>query len=128
MSKKLATFLIIAAIVLIATVLVQPDNVLASQLLGITITPTPSQPPPPDTPTPTDEETQPPPEDTPTPTSVTQPKKKTAKPKATELVLLPETGEFPIDPQQGIQWFFVIGLVILIGAIFFRAMKGSKQQ
>jgi len=127
MSKKFAPFLIIAALVLIAAVLVQPDNALASQLLGITITPTSTQPPPADTPTPTAEETQPP-EDTPTPTSVTQPPKKTAKPKATELVLLPATGEFPIDPQQGLQWFFVIGLVILIGAIFFRAVKGSKLQ
>ena len=136
MSKKFSTILIAAALILVAALLLLPGSATASQLLGITITPTftpetpiPTTPeteePATDTPTPTATEV---PTDTPTPTTEVKPPTKTAKPKATELVLLPETGEYPIDPQQGLQWIFAIALLILIGAIFFRAVEGSQKQ
>ena len=139
MSKKFSTILITAALILFVAILVLPGSATASQLLGITITPTftPETPvaitpvteePATDTPTPTVTED---PTDTPTPTTPTtevQPPTSTAKPKATELVLLPETGEYPIDPQQGLQWIFAIALLILIGAIFFRAVEASQKQ
>ena len=145
MSKKFSPILIAAALILVVAILVLPGNATASQLLGITITPTPVTPtattpvtptattpvteePATDTPTPTVTED---PTDTPTPTTPTtevQPPTSTAKPKATELVLLPETGEYPIDPQQGLQWIFAIALLILIGAIFFRSVEASQKQ
>ena len=136
MSKKFSTILIAAALILVGALLL-PGNATASQLLGITITPTftPETPvattpvteePATETPTPTATEVPP---DTPTPTSeVKKPPTATAKPKATqELVLLPETGEYPIDPQQGMQWIFAIALLLLIGGIFLRAVEGSQR-
>jgi hypothetical protein len=144
MSKKFSTILIAAALILMAALLLLPGSATASQLLGITITPTPETPIPttpvteepatetptateipPDTPTPTATEVPP---DTPTPTTEGKQPTKTAKPKATELVLLPETGEYPIDPQQGLQWIFAIALLLLIGGIFLRAVEGSQKQ
>ena len=138
MSKKFSTILIAAALIMIAALLLLPGSATASQLLGITITPTftPETPvattpvteePATETPTPTATEVPP---DTPTPTSeVKKPPTATAKPKATqELVLLPETGEYPIDPQQGMQWIFAIALLLLIGGIFLRAVEGSQRQ
>jgi uncharacterized membrane protein len=134
---------------MIATLLLLPGSATASQLLGITNTPTftPETPvattpvteePATDTPTPTATEvptdtptpttTEVPP-DTPTPTTEGKQPTETAKPKATqELVLLPETGEYPIDPQQGLQWIFAIALLLLIGGIFLRAVEGSQKQ
>ena len=134
MSKKFSTILITAALILIAVLLLLPGSATASQLLGITITPTPETPipttpvteePATDTPTPTTTEV---PTDTPTPTTEVKQPTKTAKPKATELVLLPETGEYPIDPQQGFQWIFAIALLLLIGGIFLRAVEGTQKQ
>jgi len=63
-----------------------------------------------------------------TPTIIAQTPPATAKPKAqaTELVLLPATGEFPIDPGMGMQWFFALTLIFLIGLILFRTVKGTK--
>lgn len=132
MSKKYFAFLVIAALVLAAAVMALPEAATASQLLGITITPTPTTPPTPtNTPTPviTVTEEPPPPTETPeapTPTDVTQPPQETPKPKATELVLLPETGEFPIDPAQGIQWFFALSMIFLIGVILFRTFRTAR--
>ncbi len=134
MSKKFSTILITAALILFVAILVLPGSAAASQLLGITITPTPVTPtatttvteePATDTPTPTATED---PTATPTPTTEVQPPTSTAKPKETELVLLPETGEYPIDPQQGLQWIFAIALLLLIGGIFFRAVEASQKQ
>jgi len=134
MSKKFSTILIAAALILIAALMLLPGSATASQLLGITITPTPETPipttpeteePATDTPTPTATEVPP----TPTPTNEVKQPTATAKPKATqELVLLPETGEYPIDPQQGMQWIFAIALLLLIGGIFLRAVEGSQKQ
>jgi hypothetical protein len=42
------------------------------------------------------------------------------------VVLLPETGEFPIDPAQGIQWLFALTMIFLIGAILFRKFRTAK--
>ena len=123
MSKKYIAILVVAALLLMAAVMALPEDATASQLLGITITPTPT---PTETPTPTitvTEEPQPP---TPTPTDVTQPPQETAKPKATEVVLLPQTGEFPIDPTQGVQWLFALSMVLLIGVILFRTFKTAR--
>jgi hypothetical protein len=123
MSKKYLALLVIPALILVVAVMALPGDATATQLLGITITPTPTEPDPP-TPTPTvTEEPQPP---TPTPTDVTQPPQETPKPKATELVLLPETGEFPIDPAQGIQWFFALTMIFLIGAILLRTFRTAR--
>jgi outer membrane biosynthesis protein TonB len=123
MSKKYLALLVIPALILVVAVMAMPGDATATQLLGITITPTPTEPDPP-TPTPTvTEEPQPP---TPTPTDVTQPPQETPKPKATELVLLPETGEFPIDPAQGIQWFFALTMIFLIGAILLRTFRTAR--
>jgi outer membrane biosynthesis protein TonB len=138
MSKKFSTILIAAALILVAALLLMPGSATASQLLGITITPafTPETPiattpvteePGTDTPTPSPTATEVP-TDTPTPTAEVKPPTSTAKPKATELVLLPETGEYPIDPQQGLQWIFAIALLLLIGGIFLRAVEGSQKQ
>ncbi len=134
MSKKFSTIMIAAALILVAALLLMPGSATASQLLGITITPTPETPIPttpvteePATETPTPTATEVPP-DTPTPTTEVKPPTETAKPKATELVLLPETGEYPIDPQQGLQWIFAIALLLLIGGIFLRAVEGSQKQ
>ena len=123
MSKKYLALLVIPALILVVAVMALPGDATATQLLGITITPTPTVPDPP-TPTPTvTEEPQLP---TPTPTDVTQPPQETPKPKATELVLLPETGEFPIDPAQGIQWFFALTMIFLIGAILLRTFRTAR--
>ena len=123
MSKKYLALLVIPALILVVAVMALPGDATATQLLGITITPTPTEPDPP-TPTPTvTEEPQPP---TPTPTDVTQPPQETPVPKATELVLLPETGEFPIDPAQGIQWFFALTMIFLIGAILLRTFRTAR--
>ena len=123
MSKKYLALLVIPALILIVAVMALPGDATATQLLGITITPTPTEPDPP-TPTPTvTEEPQPP---TATPTDVTQPPQETPKPKATELVLLPATGEFPIDPAQGIQWFFALTMIFLIGAILLRTFRTAR--
>jgi hypothetical protein len=124
MSKKYFALLVIPAFILIVAVMALPGDATATQLLGITITPTPTATVEPPTPTPTiTEEPQLP---TPTPTDVTQPPQETPVPKATELVLLPDTGEFPIDPAQGIQWFFALTMIFLIGAILFRKFSTAK--
>ncbi len=121
MSKKYFALLVIPALILVVAVMALPGDATATQLLGITITPTPIETDPP-TATPTEE----PQEPTPTPTDVTQPPQETPKPKATELVLLPETGEFPIDPAQGIQWFFALTMIFLIGVILFRTFRTAR--
>ncbi len=121
MSKKYFALLVIPALILVVAVMALPGDATATQLLGITITPTPTETDPP-TATPTEE----PQEPTPTPTDVTQPPQETPKPKATELVLLPETGEFPIDPAQGIQWFFALTMIFLIGVILFRTFRTAR--
>ena len=138
MSKKFLPILIASALILVVAILVLPGSATASQLLGITITPTPITPtattpvteePATDTPTPTKEPTATPTPNTPTPTTEVQQPTDTPKPKATEeLVLLPETGEYPIDPQQGLQWIFAIALLILIAGIFFRAVEAAQKQ
>lgn len=121
MSKKYFALLVIPALILVVAVMALPGDATATQLLGITITPTPTETDPP-TATPTEE----PQEPTPTPTDVTQPPQETPKPKATELVLLPETGEFPIDPAQGIQWFFALTMIFLVGVILFRTFRTAR--
>jgi hypothetical protein len=121
MSKKYLALLVIPALILVVTVLALPGDASATQLLGITITPTPTETDVP-TATPTEEPVDP----TPTPTDVTQPPQETPKPKATEVVLLPETGEFPIDPAQGIQWLFALTMIFLIGALIFRKFRTAK--
>jgi outer membrane biosynthesis protein TonB len=129
MSKKYFAFLVVSALVLAAAVMALPEAATASQLLGITITPTPTTPTNTPTPVITVTEEPPPPTETPeapTPTDVTQPPQETPKPKATELVLLPETGEFPIDPAQGIQWFFALSMIFLIGVILFRTFRTAR--
>jgi hypothetical protein len=125
MSKKYLAFLVIPALILVITVMALPGDATATQLLGITITPTPTETePPPPSPTPTPTEA--PQEPSPTPTDVTQPPQETPKPKATEVVLLPETGEFPIDPAQGIQWLFALTMIFLIGAILIQKFRTAK--
>jgi hypothetical protein len=123
MSKKYFTLLVIPALILVVAVMALPGDATATQLLGITITPTPTET---DLPTPTPTVTEEPQEPTPTPTDVTQPPEETPKPKATELVLLPETGEFPIDPAQGIQWFFALTMIFLVGVILFRTFRTAR--
>ena len=123
MSKKYLALLVIPALILVVAVMALPGDATATQLLGITITPTPTEP---DLPTPTPTVTEEPQPPTPTPTDVTQPPQETPKPKATELVLLPETGEFPIDPAQGIQWFFALTMIFLIGAILLRTFRTAR--
>jgi len=123
MSKKYFALLVIPALILVVAVMALPGDATATQLLGITITPTPTET---DLPTPTPTVTEEPQEPTPTPTDVTQPPEETPKPKATELVLLPETGEFPIDPAQGIQWFFALTMIFLIGVILFRTFRTAR--
>lgn len=124
MSKKYFALLVIPALILIVAVMALPGDATATQLLGITITPTPTVTEDPPTPTPT--VTEQPQLPTPTPTNVTQPPQETPVPKATELVLLPDTGEFPIDPAQGIQWFFALTMIFLIGVILFRKFSTAK--
>jgi outer membrane biosynthesis protein TonB len=128
MSKKYLALIIVPALLMVLAVMALPGDATATQLLGITITPTPIVTEPP-TPTPTDivtEEPQPPSE-TPVPPEVTQPPPPaTAKPKTTEVVLLPETGEFPIDPAQGIQWLFALTMIFLIGGIILRTLRTAK--
>jgi len=123
MSKKYFALLIVPALILAVAVMALPADVTATQLLGITITPTPTNTLTPTPTIPVTEEPQPP---TPTPTDVTQPPQETPKPKATEVVLLPETGEFPIDPAQGIQWFFALTMIFLIGVILFRTIRTAR--
>ncbi|MFL7890998.1 MAG: hypothetical protein ACK2UM_18580 [Anaerolineales bacterium] len=133
MSKKYFAFLIIPALILVVALMALPGDATATQLLGITLTPTPTQPQP-DTPTPT--EPQP---DTPTPTVTEQPiqtatpttpvaqsSTSTPRPRQTEVVLLPETGEFPINPGQGIQWLFALTMIFLIGAILIRTFRTAR--
>ena len=124
MSKKYIALLVIPAFILIVAVMAVPGDATATQLLGITITPTPTATVEPPTPTPTI--TEEPRLPTPTPTDVTQPPQETPVPKATELVLLPDTGEFPIDPAQGIQWLFALTMIFIIGAILFRKFSTAK--
>lgn len=150
MSKKYLPILIVTALILAVAILALPGNATASQLLGITITPIPTntptstlivtepppttEPPPVTEPPPTTEPppvTEPPPTTEPppatnTPTIIAQTPAATAKPKVTEVVLLPATGEFPIDPGMGMQWFFALTLIFLIGLILFRTVKGAK--
>ncbi len=136
MSRRIkSTILIAAALILFAAVYAFPGSVTATEPLGITptpdtptpVTPTPDTPTPvtptPDTPTPVT-----PTPDTPTPVTPTDPVQPPKTPKPTEVVLLPATGEFPIDPQLGIQLSLAFGLFIFIGIVFFRAVKGSKAQ
>lgn len=133
MSKKYFALLVIPALILVVALMALPGDATATQLLGITLTPTPTQPQP-DTPTPT--EPQP---DTPTPTVTEQPVQtatpttpvaqsstSTPRPRQTEVVLLPETGEFPIDPGQGIQWLFALTMIFLIGAILIRTFRTAR--
>ena len=110
MSKKFLPFLVVATLILAAVIFALPHNATASRQLGIT----PTEPPVTETPeTPTD------------PPPVT----KTSKPKKTEVVvLLPATGEGPLDSSQGMQWFFVIGIIFLIGFILIRELRGVKIQ
>jgi hypothetical protein len=125
MSKKYLALLVIPALILVVALMAVPRDASATQLLGITITPTPTetQPEPPTaTPTVTEE----PQEPTPTPTVVTQTPLETPRPNPTEIVLLPETGEFPIDPAQGIQWLFVLTMIFIIGIILFRTFRTAK--
>ena len=124
MSKKYLALLGIPALLMVIAVVALPGDATATQLLGITITPTPIETEPPEEPTPTPTEA--PQEPTPTPTDVTQPPQATPKPKTTEVVLLPETGEFPIDPAQGIQWLFALTMIFLIGVILFRTFRTAK--
>jgi hypothetical protein len=124
MSKKYFALLVIPALILVVAVMALPGDATATQLLGITITPTPTATEDPPTPTPT--VTEQPQLPTPTPTNVTQPPQETPVPKATELVLLPDTGEFPIDPAQGIQWLFALTMIFIIGAILFRKFSTAK--
>ena len=123
MFKKYFVLLAVPALILAVAVMALPSDVTATQLLGITITPTPTNTLTPTPTIPVTEEPQPP---TPTPTDVTQPPQETPKPKATEVVLLPETGEFPIDPAQGIQWFFALTMIFLIGVILFRTFRTAR--
>jgi len=133
MSKKYLALIIVPALLMVLAVMALPGDATATQLLGITITPTPIVTEPP-TPTPTDIVTEEPqPSETPVPTETpvqpdaTQPPPPaTAKPKTTEVVLLPETGEFPIDPAQGIQWLFALTMIFLIGGIILRTLRTAK--
>lgn len=137
------TFLIVVTLVLLMVVFALPSSAYARGLL--VITPTPTSTTSPDTPTPTNTPTEPPvepPTDTPTPTpTVTgtrspdtptptnppvQPPEKT--PEKTEVVLLPQTGEYPIDPQLGIQLFLAFIFLAVIGIVLFRAVRGSRTQ
>ena len=127
MSKKFLPILVVAALTLAAVLLALPQGATASKLLIITGTPSPTPTTTPTgtlTTTPTDTPTGIVTPDTPTPTKETTPR--TPQPKKTELVLLPATGEFPIDPAQGMQWFFALTMIFLIGFILIRTVKGSK--
>jgi outer membrane biosynthesis protein TonB len=128
MSKKYLAFLVVPALVLLVAVMALPGDATASQLLGITITPTPTETESP-TPTPTVTVTEEPEEPTPTPTDVPQQPENTPQPKPTEeLVLLPETGEFPIDPAQGIQWFFALTMIFGIGVIVLLKLRSARNK
>jgi hypothetical protein len=129
MSKKYFAILVIPALIFVAALMALPQDATATQLLGITITPTPTETEPP-TPTPTEPEpptatpTEQPP--SPTPTTGGQSPTNTPRPRETEIVLLPETGQFPIDPAQGIQWFFALSMIFLIGVILFRTLRTAR--
>jgi hypothetical protein len=41
------------------------------------------------------------------------------------VVLLPATGETPVDSSQGMQWFFALTIIFLIGFILIREVKGA---
>ncbi len=141
MSKKFLPILIVAILIFIAVLLAMPKDATASQSLGIitpsappTTEPPPptTEPPPPTTepPPPTTEPppptTEPPPPTTEPPPPATERPSKPKEPKETELVLLPATGEFPIDPSQGMQWFFALTMIFLIGFILIRTLRGAK--
>ena len=135
MSKKFLPILFIATLLLVAVILALPKDVTASELLGITpTTPPPTTPPPttppPTTPPPTTPPPTTPPPTTPPPTSDTPTEppstKSPSKPKTTEVVLLPATGESPTNPSQGMQWFFALTIIFLIGFILIRELKSSK--
>jgi hypothetical protein len=133
MSKKYIAILVIPALIFAAALIALPKDAAASQLLGITITPTPTDT---ETPTPTETEsptptptmtlTEEPDTPTPTPTQDQQRPTNTPRPQETEVVLLPETGEFPIDPAQGIQWIFALGMIFLIGLILIRTFRTAR--
>ena len=134
MSKKFLRIPITTIFILSAMLLLVSQVVLAAPQLGIT--PTPSEPPVTETPvTPTEPPvtetpvtpTDPPVTETPvTPTEPPEATESTKKPKETEVVLLPATGESPIDPSQGIQWFFALTIILLIGFILIREVRGAK--
>jgi hypothetical protein len=144
MSKKFLPILVVATLIFAAVILALPQGATASPQLGITPTdptptdPTPTDPTPtdptPTDPTPTDPTpTDPTPTD-PTPTDPTPTEEPTeqpgtespSKPKKTELVLLPATGESPTNPSQGMQWFFALTLIFVIGIILIRKVVGAK--
>jgi outer membrane biosynthesis protein TonB len=137
MSKKILPLLVVTAIMLSAVIFALPHNATASPQLGITPTEppvtetpvTPTEPPVTETPvTPTE----PPVTETPvTPTEppATEPPPVTEspkEPKETEIVLLPATGESPIDSSHGMQWFFALTIIFLIGFILIREVKSAK--
>ena len=125
MSKKYFALFVIPALLLVVAVMALPGDATATQLLGITLTPTPTATETP-TPTPTATVTEEPQPTTPTPTDEPQPPVETPRPQQTEVVLLPETGEFPIDPAQGIQWLFALTMIFLIGAILLRSFRTAR--
>lgn len=136
--NKKHTILIVVSLVLLLAVFALPSGAFARGLLVITPTPTSSPDTP--TPTPTNTPTEPPvepPTDTPTPTAtstiaidtptpteppVVQP------PRETQVVLLPETGEYPIDSQLGIQLFLAFVFLAVIAIVLFRAVRRSRTQ
>lgn len=126
MSKKYLALLVLPALMLAVGLMASlPYDAAASQLLGITITPTPTETESP-TPTPTTPVTEVPDTPTPTPTEQRQVTPSTPRPRETEVVLLPETGQFPIDPAQGIQWFFALSMIFLIGVILIRTFRAAR--
>lgn len=143
MSKKFLPILIVAALLLVAIILALPKDAAASELLGITPTTPPPTTPPPTTPPPTTPPPTTPPPTTPPPTTpppttpppttevpaTTEPPPSTdssSKPKKTEVVLLPATGESPTNPSLGMQWFFALTMIFVIGIILIRTVVGAK--
>lgn len=134
MSKKLLPILVVATLILAAVIFALPQGATASPELGITPTEPPATEPPPTEPPPTEPPPTEPPPTTPPPTTPpttdapTEPPstKSPSKPKTTEVVLLPATGESPTNPSQGMQWFFALTIIFLIGFILIRELKSSK--
>ena len=141
MSKKVIPILVIATLLLSAMIFALPQGATASPQLGITPTEPPPTEPPPTEPPPTEPPpteppptepppTEPPPtEPPPTEPPPTEPPdtEEPSKPKKTEeIVLLPATGEGPLDSSQGMQWFFVLGIIFLIGFILVRELRSAK--